>query len=90
MEERLLKILSELRPEVDFTSETALVDDGILDSFDMVALVTEINDEFDVRIGIENLVPENFNSVDSIKKSKDAVCIDILTKGKLIYSRERV
>ena len=66
MEERLLKILSELRPEVDFTSETALVDDGILDSFDMVALVTEINDEFDVRIGIENLVPENFNYVDSI------------------------
>ena len=66
MEERLLKILSELRPEVDFTSETALVDDGILDSFDMVAVVTEINDEFDVRIGIENLVPENFNSVDSI------------------------
>ena len=66
MEDRLLKILSELRPEVDFTSETALVDDGILDSFDMVALVTEINDEFDVRIGIENLVPENFNSVDSI------------------------
>lgn len=66
MEERLLKILSELRPEVDFTSETALVDDGILDSFDMVALVTEINDEFDVRIGIENLVPENFNSVNSI------------------------
>ena len=66
MEERLLKILSELRPEVDFTSETALVDDGILDSFDMVAVVTEINDEFDVIIGIENLVPENFNSVDSI------------------------
>lgn len=66
MEDRLLKILSELRPEVDFTSEVALIDDGILDSFDMVALVTEINDEFDVRIGIENLVPENFNSVSSI------------------------
>ena len=68
MEDRLLKILSELRPEVDFTSEVALIDDGILDSFDMVALVTEINDEFDVRIGIENLVSENFNSVDSIMK----------------------
>ena len=66
MEDRLLKILSELRPEVDFTSEVALIDDGILDSFDMVALVTEINDEFDIRIGIENLVPENFNSVSSI------------------------
>ena len=64
--ERLLKILNELRPGVDFNSEVALIDDGILDSFDMVALVTEINDEFDIRIGIENLVPENFNSVSSI------------------------
>lgn len=66
--ERLIKILSELRPEVDFEAETNLIDDGILDSFDMVALVTEINEEFDVRIGIENLVPENFNSVDSIMR----------------------
>lgn len=64
--DRLIKILSELRPEVDFELETNLIDDGILDSFDMVALVTEINEEFDVRIGIENLVPENFNSVESI------------------------
>ena len=64
--ERLIKILSELRPEVDFEVETNLIDDGILDSFDMVALVTEINEEFDIRIGIENLVPENFNSVESI------------------------
>lgn len=64
--ERLIKILSELRPEVDFEVETNLIDDGILDSFDMVALVTEINEEFDVRIGIENLIPENFNSIDAI------------------------
>lgn len=64
--ERLIKILSELRPEVDFELETNLIDDGILDSFDMVALVTEINEEFDVRIGIENLIPENFNSIDAI------------------------
>ena len=66
--ERILKILSELRPEVDFNSEVALIDDGILDSFDMVALVTELNEEFDVRIGIEELVPENFNSVCDIMK----------------------
>ena len=64
--ERLIKILSELRPEVDFEAETNLIDDGILDSFDMVALVTEINEEFDIRIGIENLIPENFNSAQSI------------------------
>ena len=64
--DRLIKILSELRPEVDFEAESNLIDDGILDSFDMVALVTEINEEFDVRIGIENLIPENFNSINAI------------------------
>lgn len=64
--ERVIKILSELHPEVDFNTETNLVDDGILDSFDMVALVSEINEEFDIRIGIENLIPENFNSAQSI------------------------
>lgn len=64
--DRLIKILSEIRPDVDFEVETNLIDDGILDSFDMVALVTEINEEFDVRIGIENLIPENFNSIEAI------------------------
>ena len=66
--DRLLRILSELHPEVDFESERNLMDDGILDSFDMVALVTEINEEFDVRIGIENLIPENFNSTNAIMR----------------------
>lgn len=64
--DRLIKILSELHPEVDFNNETNLIDGGILDSFDMVALVTEINEEFDIRVGIESLVPENFNSVQAI------------------------
>ena len=60
--ERLLAILSELHPDVDFATTEDLVDDGILDSLDIVTLVTEINGEFDVTIPAEEIVPENFNS----------------------------
>lgn len=64
--EQLLKILQELRPDVNFEEKKALIDDGILDSFDIVALVGEIDEAFDVQIGVEDLVPENFNSLDAI------------------------
>ena len=60
--EELMQILEELRPDVDFENETALITNGILDSFDIVALVGELNDEFDIEIKPNNLVPENFNS----------------------------
>ena len=60
--EELLQILEELRPDVDFENEDALIDDGILDSFDIVALVGELNDAFDIEIKPNNLIPVNFNS----------------------------
>ena len=60
--EKLLEILSSLHPEVDFELEEGLVDEGILDSLDIVTLVTEINAELDVTIPAEEIVPENFNS----------------------------
>ena len=60
--EKLLEILSSLHPDVDFETAEDLVDDGILDSLDIVTLVTEINAEFDVTIPAEEIVPENFNS----------------------------
>ena len=60
--EALLDILSELHPEVDFETCTTLIDDKILDSFDIVTLVAEIDSEYDVAIPAEELVPENFNS----------------------------
>lgn len=66
MKDQLLKILNELRPDVDFESETALVTDGILDSFDIVSLVAELNGEFDVTIGVDDLEPENFDTVDAM------------------------
>ena len=64
--EELLEILEELHPEVDFGKETALIDDKILDSFDVVTIVAEVNDEFDVSIPAEELVPENFNSAKAL------------------------
>lgn len=60
--EKLIEILASLHPDVDFESNDSLVDDGILDSLDIVTLVTEINAEFDVTIPAEEIVPENFNS----------------------------
>lgn len=64
--EELLKILTEIRPDVDFENETALIDDGILDSFDVVSIISEIDDAFDVQIRITELDPENFNSAEAI------------------------
>lgn len=66
MKETLMAILKELRPDVSFETETSLIDGGILDSFDIVSLVGELNEEFDVEISVEELTPENFNSADHI------------------------
>ena len=64
--DQVMQILSAVRPDVDFTRETALIDDGILDSFDIVALVGDLNDAFDIEITVEELEPENFNSAQAI------------------------
>lgn len=66
MREDLLKILEDLRPEVDFEAEKKLIDDGILDSFDLVSLLGEINDCFDVEVSFDDIEPENFNSVEAM------------------------
>jgi acyl carrier protein len=58
----LLEILSALHPETDFTTCKTLIDDNILDSFDIVTIVADINDVFDVSIPAEEIIPENFNS----------------------------
>lgn len=64
--EKLIEILESIRPDIDFRNETALIDDGILDSFDVVSIISELDDAFDVQIRITELDPENFNSAKSI------------------------
>lgn len=64
----LLKILEGIHPDEDFESCDTLVDGGILDSFDIVTLISEINDEFDVAVSADKIVPENFNSLDALSR----------------------
>ncbi len=64
--EELLEILNDLHPEVDFETEEHLIDHAILDSFDIVTLISEIQEVFDVTIGAQNIVPENFNSAKAL------------------------
>ena len=62
-ETKLLQILTETCPGVDFTKETTLVDDGFLESLDLVTIVSEIMATFDIELNVDDLLPENFNSV---------------------------
>lgn len=64
--EELYKILKDLHADVDFTAEQDLIGDGVLDSLDIVTLITEINSTFDVMIPAEEILPENFCSASAI------------------------
>ncbi|MBE6018637.1 MAG: acyl carrier protein [Lachnospiraceae bacterium] len=66
MREEVMAILTEIRKDVDFENETNLIDDSILASLDIVAIVGEFNETFDVEISVDDLIPENFNSVDAM------------------------
>jgi len=71
----LLELLNNVRSDVDFENENHLVDDGILDSFDIVSIIADVNDEFNVEITVDDILPENFNSAkalhDLIERLKD-------------------
>ena len=64
--EEVLEILEELHPDVDYETTDKLIDNKVLDSFDIVSLISEIKDAFDVTISADKIVPENFNSLDAI------------------------
>lgn len=64
--ERIREILLELHDDVDYDREDCLVGGKILDSFDLVTLVTELGQEFGIDITAEDFVPENFNSLDAL------------------------
>jgi len=64
--EKLIKTLNSLHPDVDFINHSKLIEDEILDSFDIVTIVGEINFEYGVEIGVEDLQPEYFNSAEAM------------------------
>lgn len=68
MMDELMEILEEMKPDVDFKTCNTLIDDGILDSFDILNLVSELNDAFDIEITPVDIVPENFNSAEALWK----------------------
>ncbi|MHB1452338.1 MAG: phosphopantetheine-binding protein [Saccharofermentanales bacterium] len=65
--DRLLAILHDLHSDVDFVEKKDLIDSGILDSFDIISLIAEIDQEFDVQIPAEEIIPENFNSAEALQ-----------------------
>lgn len=68
MREKIIKILTELRPEFDFKEDVDFIEEGMLDSFDVVNLVTELDSTFEISIDGVDILPENFASIDSIEK----------------------
>ncbi|MEN9304700.1 MAG: hypothetical protein RL264_3129 [Bacteroidota bacterium] len=64
--EELIQILEGIRPDINFNEEDSLVESGLLDSFDIVSIVSELNDHFDIAIRVTELKPENFNSAKAI------------------------
>lgn len=69
--EIILEILQQLHPDVDYEKETQLVTGKILDSFDLVSLVADLSDEFDIRITAKDFVEENFNSLQALAAMVD-------------------
>lgn len=64
--EELMQILSDIRPDVDFENCTTLIDDKILDSFDIISIITELNSQMDVAVPADQIIPENFNSAKAL------------------------
>ena len=69
--EKLIEILEDIQPDADYESCTTLIDDGILDSFAILSIVSELQDEFDITITSADIIPDNFNSA---KALWDMVC----------------
>lgn len=64
--EELIEILEEIQPDADYENCETLIDDSILDSFAILSIVSELQDEFDIKITPAEIIPENFNSAKAL------------------------
>lgn len=73
--EKLLKILNEIKPGVDFAECEDMIEEGVIDSFDIVTIVAKINEEFEIEFTVDEIVPENFKTpktlYDTIERIKN-------------------
>ena len=67
MRDELKEILEDVRPDIDFETESMLIDNNVLESFDVLTIVAEIEDAFDIKIRPRDIVSENFNSLDAME-----------------------
>ncbi|WP_262148648.1 phosphopantetheine-binding protein [Chryseobacterium foetidum] len=67
MKNKIIEILNGIRPEFDFGSETNYISQGMLDSFDLITLVTELDESFGISIDGTDILPENFESAEAIE-----------------------
>ena len=69
MEQQIIEILTEARPEFDFQAESnGFIEKGMLDSFDIIVIISEIEEKFDIAIDGDQILPENLDSIDAISK----------------------
>ncbi|HCK88682.1 MAG TPA: acyl carrier protein [Erysipelotrichaceae bacterium] len=66
--EELLEVLNDIKDDVDYETCTTLIDDEIYDSFDILQLISSLNDTFDISIPASEIIPDNFNSAESLWK----------------------
>lgn len=66
MKDKIIEILTDLRPEFDFAEEVNFIEEGMLDSFDVVSLVDELEEKFGVKIEGVDVLPENFSTIENI------------------------
>lgn len=64
--EKVIEILESIKPGVNFNKEKSLIDDGILESFDIIAIISKLSEEFDIEFSVNEVIPENFNSAEAL------------------------
>ncbi len=74
MKEKVMAILAEVTPDVDFSAEKNLIEDAVIDSFDIVTIVNELNDSLDIDIPAREILPENFRSAETIVALVERYC----------------
>ena len=70
---KLLEILEEVKPGVDFESSQNMIDEGLIDSFDMINIIANINEKFDIDFSVAEIIPENFETVKSLYETIERI-----------------